>query len=240
MSFEEAAGAMLSALRTTMGAEPSRETLALALGKSALECGRWKSLYNWNWGNIRPSKNGVGFYTCFPICNEIEKDGKLHWYAPQGEVVSRTNLTVIGKRYEAPPGHPASRFKAWENAFEGAEAYCRFVAGGRYAAAWQRLLAADAVGFVAALKKAGYMTADEKPYRDAVVSLQREFIGKLNGRNPEPASVPPPAPPVADSDDELRVAAVQALGTSERQRGGQNLSDYENADDDPEPPDNVA
>jgi hypothetical protein len=202
MGFDEAAVAMRGALRAATGRDPSREALALALGKSALETGRWKSLYNWNWGNIRPSKGDAGLYTCFPICNEIERDGKLHWYTPQGEVVSRANLTVIGQRYEAPPGHPASRFKAWENAFDGAEAYVTFVAGGRYAAAWQRLLAGDAAGYSKALKAAGYYTADEALYTKGVVNLQREFLGKLGGLNPEPADLrdTDPAPPPSASE----------------------------------------
>jgi hypothetical protein len=193
MSLDEAAAAMAAGLRDHLKAPPSREVLALALAKSALECGRWRYCRNWNLGNIRPRKTEGGMYTCFPICNEIESDGKVHWYAPTGEVRSGTDLTVIKDPWAAPPavgrdggvGHPASRFRAYANRFDGAFAYCDFVASGRYAAAWAKLLTGDAVGFVAALKRAGYMTADEAPYRTAVVSLQKEFLGKLSGQNPE-------------------------------------------------------
>lgn len=190
MSFDEAAVAMSTALRGKLGHEPKREVLALALAKSAFECARWKSIYCHNWGNIRPSATDSGLYTCFPICNEILSDMKIHWYAPEGEVVSRSNRTVMGARYETPPGHPMSRFKAWASAAEGAEAYVKFVAGGRYAAAWTLLLAGDAAGYVTELKRKGYFTGPLQDYLSSVVSMQREFISKLT-----PVVTPPAKPP---------------------------------------------
>jgi hypothetical protein len=192
LTFDMAAECFRSALRSQLGKDPTRETLALALAKSALECGRWKYCRNWNLGNIRPKASGGGMYTCFPICNELE-GGKVVWYAPTGVVRSNTDLTVIREPWAAPPavgkdggvGHPGSRFAAYANHFDGAYSYVDFVSGGRYAAAWQLLLAGDAAGYVHALKLRGYFTADETEYRKSVVSIQKEFIGRLAGQNPE-------------------------------------------------------
>ncbi len=232
ISFDEAAGAMDAALGLKLGKEPPREVLALALGKTALETGRWRSMYNFNFGNIRPRANGDDLYTCFPLCNEVEKDKKVHWYAPEGEVVSRANRTVIGKRYETPPGHPASRFRAWENASEAATAYVDFVAGGRYASAWQRLLAGDAAGYATELRRKGYYTAPLAVYLQEVVSLQREFIGKLARRSlvpvsdtiPAPPPTPPPPPPGA-TDGEIQVLALEALAMSDALSGSRDERD---------------
>jgi hypothetical protein len=224
-TFDEASAALSAALQDKLaGTAPTREALALACAKSALETARWRSIYNSNFGNIRPTATQGGMYTCFPICNEIEHDGKLHWYAPQGEVVSRTNLTVIGKRYEVPPGHPASRFVAYANRFDGAFSYADFVAGGRYATAWQKLLLGDAVGYVHALKVAGYFTAPESDYARGVVSLQKEFLGKLAGQNPETFDPP-------DHEwENLRAAIVG--GSWQRAQDAVDQSRHEEPDDD--------
>lgn len=193
LTFDMAAECFRSALRNQLGKDPTRDTLALALAKSALETGRWRFCRNWNLGNIRPKASGGGMYTCFPICNEIE-GGKVVWYAPTGVVRSNTDLTVIREPWAAPPaegkdggvGHPGSRFVAYANHFDGAYSYVDFVSGGRYATAWQLLLAGDAAGYVHALKLRGYFTADEAEYRKGVVGIQREYLGRLAGQNPEP------------------------------------------------------
>lgn len=189
LSFADAA----AALRWALG-NPKIEVLALALAKSALETWRWKSLWNSNFGNIRPRRDQPGMYTCLPICNELEgADRHVVWYSPEGIVASRTNLTVIRDRWPAPPavgkdggvGHPGSRFAAYANEFDGAQSYVDFVSGGHYKGAWAKLLQGDAAGYVHALKLAGYFTAEEGPYAAGVISMQREFMAKLNGLAPE-------------------------------------------------------
>ena len=64
LSFEQAAPAMKAALSNQLGHDPSDEVLALALAKTALETGRWQSMWNDNWvtfpggpGPFRPPKS---------------------------------------------------------------------------------------------------------------------------------------------------------------------------------------
>ena len=181
-TFDEAAEAMRAALRSRLDKDPSRETLALALAKSALETGRWRSIWCSNWGNIKAGEKYEGMYCAIEL-NEVLK-GQVVWFSPKGRL-DRKGGKVVAEPFEDPPGHPQTRMRAYANRYDGAFSYVDFVAGGRYAAAWQKLLTGDALGYVHALKLAGYFTADEATYAKGVVSIHREFIGKLAGQNPE-------------------------------------------------------
>lgn len=184
LTFDEASTALAAALRDALGGKPvPRETLALACAKSALETGRWRAIWNNNFGNIKAGEQYAGNY-CTIELNEV-LDGKVVWFSPRGRL-DRKGGTVVAEPFNDPPGHPQTRMRAYANRFDGAISYVNFVAGGRYAAAFARLLAGDAAGYVHALKVAGYFTADEATYAKGVVSLQKEFIGKLAGQNPEP------------------------------------------------------
>jgi len=183
-SFEEADEAMRSALPKGS----SVAVRALALAKTALETGRWKKIHAHNWGNIKAGDSYAGMFTCF-ACGEELPEGSC-WFEPNGTVKNLTKGTVYKPvAYDVPPGHPQTRFRAYANRFDGAFEYVDFVQNGRYAQAWQALLAGDAAGYVHQLKLKGYFTAAEGPYTAGVVSLQKEFIGKLNGQSPEPAHV---------------------------------------------------
>ncbi|HTJ17859.1 MAG TPA: hypothetical protein VL494_13860 [Steroidobacteraceae bacterium] len=184
--FGEASDAMRAALRDKLGKDPTREVLALALAKTALETGRWQSIWNANWGNVKAGEQYVGQYTCILLNEVLHRDGKdvVVWFAPEGELVGGPGSAIKGVRVAVPSGHPQTRMRAYANRFDGAFSYVDFVGGGHYAAAWQRLLAGDAAGYVHALKLAGYFTADEATYARTVVSLHKEFLGKLAGQNP--------------------------------------------------------
>lgn len=176
-TFEAAAEAMEAALADALKAKPSREVLALALAKTALETGRWKKIHCFNWGNIKAGETYEGMYTCFPL-NEVI-NGRVVWFSPEGQHVGNLSSALVGPPMAVPPGHPQTRMRAYANQFDGAYSYVDFVSGGRYASAWKLLLKGDAAGYVHALKVAGYFTADEATYAKGVISLQREFIGKL-------------------------------------------------------------
>lgn len=182
LTFDEASSALAAALKDKIGKPPTREALALALAKTALETGRWRSIWNSNFGNVKAGAKYVGMYCAIEL-NEV-LDGKVVWFAPRGRL-DRKGGKVVAEHYPDPPGHPQTRMRAHANRFDGAFAYADFCAGGRYAAAWQFLLHGDAVAYVRALKAAGYFTAPETDYARGVVSLQREFLGKLNGQTPE-------------------------------------------------------
>ena len=114
--------------------------------------------------------------------------------------------------------------RAFGTAAIGALDYVRFVSGGRYAMAWTRLLAADAAGYVRTLKAAGYFTADEEPYRKATVSLQTEFIRKLQGS--EGADAPGVAvPPVEEVRTWLAPEDIDLLEAALAERAYQVADD---------------
>lgn len=181
-SFEDADAAMTAALRDKLGTQPSREVRALALAKTALETGRWRSIWCSNWGNVKAGEKFDGMYCCIEL-NEVLK-GQVVWFSPRGQL-DRKGGKVVAEPFDDPPGHPQTRMRAYANRFDGAFAYVDFVGGGRYAAAWQKLLTGDPAGYVHALKLAGYFTADEAAYAKGVISIHREFLGKLSGQNPE-------------------------------------------------------
>jgi hypothetical protein len=193
LTFDEAASAMRLALAVSIGKDPTREVLALALAKTALETAHWKSIYAWNFGNVKAGATYAGNYCCISL-NEVI-GGKVVWFSPRGRL-DRKGGVVVAEPFEDPPGHPQTRMRAYSSAAEGARAYVAFVASGRYAAAWKRLLAGDAVGYVTLLRQAGYFTAPLDDYIRGVVGLQRQFLAKLAPAAPLPITPPDPPPPV--------------------------------------------
>ncbi len=179
---------MRYALTGAIGSKPTAACLALALAKCALETGRWKSCHCWNWGNIKAGEKYEGMYCAFEL-NEV-LNGKVVWFGPRGRL-DRKGGTVIAEPFADPPGHPQTRMRAHENEFTGADAYVEFMlkgSGGRFRPAFDRMVAGDAAGMVHAMKLAGYMTADEAPYAKAVISIDREYTGKIAGLNPAPSA----------------------------------------------------
>ena len=186
LTFEQAVAAMAWALKSQIGSDPSPETLALALAKTALETARWTQIWNANWGNIKAGDDYVGMFTCITL-NEVIDD-RVVWFAPEGQLTAAPSRggRITGTTYPVPDGHPQTRMRAYANEFDGVDGYVTFVAKGRYAQAWKRLLAGDAQGYVHQLKAKGYFTADESTYAKGVCSLQREYLARLNSEEPPP------------------------------------------------------
>ena len=189
LTFEQAFAAMQQGILVATGIAPTTAALALALAKTALETGRWQSMWNFNWGNVKAADSYEGMFTCYP-CNEVI-GGKVEWFDPAGALDSRGGR-LVGAGWDVPPGHPQTRFRAYANEFDGAQQYVDFVANGRYRDAWARLLEGDAAGYVHALKLKGYFTADEATYSKGVESIFREFVTKLETMKTDPA---PPLEP---------------------------------------------
>jgi hypothetical protein len=180
LTFDDAAPAMRAALGAYMVERPRDDVVALALAKCALETGRWKSCWNWNWGNQKCPANRPGMFTCITL-NEV-LDGKVRWFSPEGELVAGPGSALKGDRYDVPPGHPQTRMAAFANQYDGAYEYVRLLAESKlYPKAWAALQRGDPALFVGELKRAGYFTADERPYRDAVVNIYAEFLARLRG-----------------------------------------------------------
>lgn len=181
---------VLKAFRTAfcneVGRTPSNSTLAILVAQSALECGRWKSMHCFNFGNIRPPKNWQGDYCQFR-CNEQTAPGKWVWYDPPS---------------------PGSNFVAFKDAPSGAAFYMHMLAS-RWPEAWTAALSGNATAFVHGLKQRGYFTADEAPYLRAVTKLCAEFFDYMNRGLLNPPE-DPPVPPHEPDYDEIRQLIVGA------------------------------
>ncbi len=150
--------AVRSGLETLMGKTPSSAHVAVLTAQSALESGRWRSMHRFNPGNIKASES-YGFLYCQFRCNEVI-GGKTIWFDPP---------------------HPQTNFRAFMDLDTGVLDYLRFLADrARYQPAWAAAAQGDPALFVHALKVSGYFTADEAPYRRAVVSLFHEYSALLN------------------------------------------------------------
>jgi hypothetical protein len=178
LPFEQAAAAMKPALKDQLGHDPTPETEALALAKTALETARWQSIHRSNWGNVKAGTGYVGQYTAF-ACNEV-LNGQVVWFSPYGRLDKKGGV-VIAEAYSAEPWHPQTRFRAYANEYDGAYEYVDFIATGRYKVAWARLLSGDVTGFVHELKLAGYFTADESLYLKGVTGLYTEMLARVRG-----------------------------------------------------------
>jgi hypothetical protein len=186
-TFESAAEAMRAAL-----GRPSREVLALALAKCALETGRWQKIFNYNYGNIKAGASYVGMYTCLPILNEVIK-GRVRWFRPDGEVIrlqGGTFTPTSAPRVAVPPGEPQTRMRAHANRFDGAFEYASFMRS--RSAMWSAMHTGDPHAFVPAMKAGGYFTADAAVYERSVRSIWKEFALRLEGRSPEETRLPEP------------------------------------------------
>lgn len=178
----EAAYHLREAYKELTGHYPKLESLAIVWAQSALEVYRWKSIHNNNWGNIKRLKDQP--YTSYK-CSEII-NGKNTWFFPY---------------------HPQTFFASWDSATEGAKAYLNFLySRPRYAEAWKEIEAGNPVKYSAALKRAGYYTADLVGYTKGVVSLTNEFKSKsealLSYQPPKPQEeiIPPPLFPEVNFD----------------------------------------
>lgn len=130
---------------------PSRASLLVLLAQWAEETGRGKSIHRFNIANIKWT-SGCGFdYTMFR-CSEVI-DGV--------------------ERFFDPP-HPATWFRAYPDLDTGAADYLDELER-RFVHAWPAVLAGDPRQFAKLLKEAGYYTADETLYENAVASLDAEF-----------------------------------------------------------------
>lgn len=187
-SFAEAAEAMKGALRNEIGSDPTRECLALALAKCALETGRWRAIHQHNWGNIKAGEQYVGQYCCFELNEVLRENGadRVVWFGPRGRLSGKGGV-VVAEPFDDPPGHPQTRMRANINRYDGAIRYVDFMlrgAGGRFAQAFNFMRAGNAEAMVHEMKLRRYFTADEAAYARGVVSIQKEFVGKLAGQNP--------------------------------------------------------
>lgn len=181
-----------AALRMWNTAKP--ETVAIIAAQSALETGRWASMWNNCVGNIKAGAQYRGYFTCFPLLNEVlERNGKREtvWFSDSAELVSKGGPPAPGKVvYPVPDGHPQSRFRAFVTFGDGASDKLAFLQRSDYAVARDAALAGDPAGYVRACRAAGYFTADLDPYVRGVTSLFKTFLPLAKSEEREPVALP--------------------------------------------------
>ncbi len=185
-----------TALTALVGA-PSDRAVAILHAHGALETGHFRSMYNWNCGNIKSSEDYAGLFTCFPILNEIF-DGHTRWYTPEGELTAGPGSPLKGKPWAVPPGEPMSRFRAYETLASGIQDKIKFLSTPHWMPALQWALEGNAFEYVAAIKARNYMTANLAPYQRAVVQLTEKYLPVARA-----TSVMAPPPPFPEDSPEL-------------------------------------
>lgn len=147
----EALSWMSQAHHAVIGGEAEAALLCMLVAQSALETGRWASMYCWDWGNI--SGHGEG--------------GKWMRLRGAGETVNGHNVPRGGTEADA--------FAVWPDALSGAKAFVNFLGvashppkPNRYAAAWEAAKLGDVAGYVQGLHDGAYMTADRAIYARGV------------------------------------------------------------------------
>lgn len=154
-----ASAAILTAARAALG-EVTADGLAILIAQSALETGNWRAMNNWNWGN---SKSTVQWPHTYFRTGERGPDGRTVMYDPP---------------------HYQTRFRAFDNAAEGAAHHMRVLLSTRYKPATDAAMAGDVVVFSRLLYHPpiggpGYYTAASKDpvkwYTDALVRRYAEI-----------------------------------------------------------------
>lgn len=175
--------ALKTAWKRIYGVEPSENSLAVLWAKACLETGRFKSMWCYNFGNIKRKQNDeINFFTMYECGEEVsfEQANKLVKEDPEHVKIVRTYTWPNGSKRASiniKPGHLWSQFIAHKLPEDGAEFYIRFVSQNtRYAKAWQKVIAGDPKGYAHELGVAGYYTAPEAQYTAGVVRLFNEFI----------------------------------------------------------------
>ncbi|MFZ5895552.1 MAG: hypothetical protein ACOY0T_31130 [Myxococcota bacterium] len=192
---DAAANALIIAYQRITGALPSEKVATLLLAQSALETGHWKSIHNYNFGNI---KAGAGYPIIVQFrCSEVE-NGVETFYDPPD---------------------PHCNFRAYETAADGAVDYLKVLQSRPHW--WKGLHSEDPNAFVDALASPPkYFTANPERYKTALVSLYRQFLPLVQTalhriRRPHlvPVQVPAPAnqEPPSVSCSEFSQSQAQSL-----------------------------
>lgn len=214
LSLGEAIAAIATAYDRLLAHTIDASTLAILTTHAALETGRRTlpgadevlglSMHCWNWGNVKGAHPETGAYCMFP-CDELlapdvarenlrtappVEDAYAKAAGACGSASARLKGVAKDGRWivQFYPPHPQCRFRAFEDAADGAYAQLRFLAidttpndgrPNRYAEAWR---AADEhddpAEFSHALRKAGYYTAPEDQYTRGVVSIYKGYLPK--------------------------------------------------------------
>lgn len=202
---------MTEALRKSLSDDwtvPDAHTLLVLVAMSAHETGEWMSCWNYNLGNVKASPTWGGNYTCLDNVWEVLK-GKERWFSPRGEIAGR-NGGLIGEEWSVPPGHPQTRFRAYQSLEYGVAGFAMKMSG-MYRPALEVLCeGGTSDAFVAELKALKYFTGDLVKYQASVRRFYRDFSSGEHFRALDLGDAGPDVLAVT-----TRLAALTYLGETE-------------------------
>ena len=139
---DSAAKAIAAGYKNVTGSLPGKEILALLIGQAALETGNWKSMHNFNFGNVR-GEAPDGKWTSFRAGEII--NGKEEFWDADSSASSK------------------NKFRAFDNAIDGATNYVKILKSRPHW--WAGLQTKTAEGFIKGLTTyPAYFTASPSLY----------------------------------------------------------------------------
>lgn len=150
---KQVAAALSEGYRRVTGSKPTKKILQLLLGQVALETGNFKSIHNFNFGNVKGSSRDR--YVQYFRCSEI-LDGKEVFFDPPA---------------------PECRFVAFRTAADGAQHYIETLK--RRPHWWQGLQSKTVPGFIKGLTTAPvYFTASPSLYAKVLQNRMERYLGE--------------------------------------------------------------
>jgi len=164
------------------GTPPTKSQIGVLWSQNALETGLTAAMWCNNIGNVK----------YVPNAGDTEA---VHY------CMLRNVWEIInGKKVYFQPPSPATWFRAFDTLEEGVAFFFDLLRNRRYKAAWTAIEAGDPALFAHLLKVAGYYTASEADYRNAMLRYYNAFMASNDFEKALAAVVMPtdPAPVVID------------------------------------------
>jgi hypothetical protein len=164
LTENQAAIYLKNAFTKIIGKTPKVQSIAILWAQCALETGRYKKLFNNNYGNIKAVIPAKAPFTMMATGENLynKETGKVEykWFTPPSSVTA---------------------FVANPDAQIGAEHYVNFLANRqRYAKSWAQVIAGNSDQYVIELKNASYFTASLEAYKKTVNALTGYFVQHAN------------------------------------------------------------
>lgn len=175
VNVQQMATAFYDAYSRFLNSCPKPESVKILLSHWALETGWGKAMRCYNVGNAK-SRDGDGYDYCYFACNEIltrASAERFHAHAPNTTKITkyRSDDRCVIWFY---PRHRWSRFRAFDNLYEGAYDHLKLLIR-RFGLAWQPLVNGNVEAYSRMLKAQRYYTADEPVYTKTIKAVFSMF-----------------------------------------------------------------
>lgn len=165
---------------TALAGAPSPEALSILLAHWAHETGTGKSMMNFNVGNWkapRPLDQDHCYFATQEVLSPAAADREVAAVKDKPgtpcHIIGRTSGGNVRVLFE--PRHPTCRFRSFPTLGVGCDTYTKGIRVS-WPAAWDAAVRGSTYDFAAALKKAGYYTADIADYTAAIAAHYKLFL----------------------------------------------------------------